>query len=247
MQTIQEVIQRLEEIVAETTAAQNPLAFFATLYLKVTIRVSEGIAAQEFEDNPRMEKLDVIFAQRFLDAYEACRNGQPITQSWRVAFEAAQKPKLILQHLLLGINAHINLDLGIAASQTVGEKPLSSLKTDFDTLNQILGTMVNAVQDKLNRVSPLFFLVDQLGGTKDEALAAFSINIARDGAWAFARQWHSTKPGKQKLLLNQRDQSIAHLAKNLVQPKSKWLNFLINLTRWFEVKKVSEVVVWLKK
>jgi len=246
MQTIQEVIHRLEEIVAETTAANSPLAFFATLYLQVTIRVSEGIAAQEFEDNPRMEKLDVIFAQRYINAYEAYQSEAPLTQSWQVAFKAAQEPKLILQHLLLGINAHINLDLGIAAAQTASTRSLANLKGDFDALNGILGAMVNRVQDQLNQVSPVFKIIDWFGCTKDEALAAFSINIARDGAWAFAEEWHATAGQNEKTLLKQRDQSIASLAQNLAQPQSKWLNFLLKVVHWFETKSVAKVVSFLK-
>jgi len=36
-----------------------------------------------------------------------------------------------MQNLLLGMNAHINLDLGIAAVQTCGGADLIMLKDDF--------------------------------------------------------------------------------------------------------------------
>ena len=45
---------------------------------------------------------------------------------------------VILQHLLLGINAHINLDLGIAAVETSPGNQLAPLKNDFDMINKLL-------------------------------------------------------------------------------------------------------------
>ena len=71
--TIQDVIDDLTEILAECRQKNSPLGFFASLYRRVTIRVRDGIARGEFEDNARMEMLDVIFAKRYIDAYRAYR------------------------------------------------------------------------------------------------------------------------------------------------------------------------------
>lgn len=45
--------------------------YFAALYRKVTSRAKQGIADNEFEDGSRMEKLDVIFANPYINAYMA--------------------------------------------------------------------------------------------------------------------------------------------------------------------------------
>jgi hypothetical protein len=37
----------------------------------VTKKVKNGIENNLFDDGPRMEKLDVIFAKRYIDAYKA--------------------------------------------------------------------------------------------------------------------------------------------------------------------------------
>src|SRR6202008_4811607 len=96
--------------------------YFAALYYKVTSRVRDGIHNGEFEDGARMEKLDVLFASRYLDAYTKWRNGQQPSLSWQTAFESTKRSSvLVLQHLLLGMNAHINLDLGIAAAEVAGQ------------------------------------------------------------------------------------------------------------------------------
>jgi hypothetical protein len=65
-----------------------------------------------------MEKFDVIFANRYLDALNSWKNKGSLTGSWRVALVLLKIFLLLIQHLLRGINAHINLDLGIAAVET---------------------------------------------------------------------------------------------------------------------------------
>ena len=60
MNTINEVLLKLDEIVEECRIRQSRIGYFAILYRQVTRRVKEGILQGEFEDNLRMEKLDVL-------------------------------------------------------------------------------------------------------------------------------------------------------------------------------------------
>ncbi len=69
--TIDEVIQQLEKIVGWARDNQGRLGYFAALYRKVTVKVKEGIADGFFKDAMRMERLDVIFANRYLEALRA--------------------------------------------------------------------------------------------------------------------------------------------------------------------------------
>ena len=65
----------------------------------------------------------LIKSETYFDAYDRRQVDQPTSASWRVAFDAATKSKyLVLQQLLVGMNAHINLDLGIAAAETCPQK-----------------------------------------------------------------------------------------------------------------------------
>ena len=134
--TIDEIIVRLDDIIARARRDESRLGFFAVLYRNVTLQVREGIRNNLFEDGARMERLDVTFASRYLDAYEGFRQGQALSKCWRVSFEAAARwPPIILQHLLLGMNAHINFDLGIAAAETAPGDELPSLQHDFNQIN----------------------------------------------------------------------------------------------------------------
>lgn len=64
--TIDEVIQLLQEIIQQSITEKSTKGYFAVLYLKVTQKVKEGIQNGTFENGPRMEKLDVIFANRYI-------------------------------------------------------------------------------------------------------------------------------------------------------------------------------------
>jgi hypothetical protein len=141
------VIARLDSII-DTECAQNSCtAYFPILYRKVTVRIKEGILKNEFENIQRMEKLDVLFANRYIDAYDRLSANKPFTESWKKAFEASKNGNyLIMQHLLLGINAHINIDLGIAVAETVRDDgELMDFENDFNKINAILGSMITEV------------------------------------------------------------------------------------------------------
>jgi len=142
MNTIDEVIRELDAIIAKTQQNDNPLGYFAALYRKVTIKVKEGIEAHYFEDGSRMEQLDVVFASRYINAYHAQEKEEPVTKSWKLAFEKGKKYwPTALQHLLVGMNAHINLDLGIAAAEISNGHDIKQLKGDFDKINTILSEL----------------------------------------------------------------------------------------------------------
>ena len=66
--TIDEVISALDDILAISKVKKSRAGYFAALYRKVTLAVKNGIASGIYEDGKRMEKLDVIFANRYLAA-----------------------------------------------------------------------------------------------------------------------------------------------------------------------------------
>lgn len=234
MNTIDKTIQKMDTIVQQCTEQNLRAGFFAVLYRHVTLRIKQGIDNKEFEDNERMEQFDILFAQRFFDAYDSYFNRQPATCSWEIAFEASNKKDyMVMQHLLLGINAHINLDLGIAAAETMQGKSMLPLKNDFDKINHILASLVGEVKENIGRVSPVFKLLMSLARGKDELLINFSIFAARDGAWKFALEYHQSHDKKTTLI--ERDDRIARLGSAIINP-GKWLSFLTTLIKWGEYK-----------
>lgn len=245
--TIDEVITQLTEIVDRAQVESNRIGFFAALYCRVTVGVKEGIAQGRFQNPAQMEVLDVLFANRFLEAYEQHQRGEPTTASWAKAFKAAaRKRPLILQHLLLGINAHINLDLGIAAQQTCTGEKLASLQADFEMINTILAELVQPVENTLVSVSPWIGLIDKVNPKVDDCIMNFSMNIARNCAWKFAVDLNSLNASEQPTAIKRRDQEIAHFARKVVRPKGILMNIGLFVIGLRESNDVTEIISVLR-
>lgn len=229
--TIDEVIQRLDDIIEEAKKANSPVGYFPALYRKVTIRVKEGILNGEFEDGVRMEKLDVIFANRYLEAYHQFYNGEAPTNSWRIAFDKTSEYwPIVLQHLLWGMNAHINLDLGIAAVETVKEEPLEDLKQDFNKINELLAELVGEVQSELSQIWPILKYILKISGKIDDLITNFSMEQARDGAWKFANKLYQADEKNRAQMVSERDKRISEIA-SYINPPSLILTILFGFIR----------------
>ncbi len=232
--SIEDVIIQLEKIISECEKNNNPLGYFAALYRKVTIKVKEGIENNFFDDGPRMEKLDVIFAKRYIDAYYAWQKNEVVTKSWQKAFELSTDYwPIVLQHLLVGINAHINLDLGIAAAEVSKNKNIDDLQNDFNRINDILSALVNEVQDNLAKIWPMLKKILQKTNKADNFLVDFSMKLARDGAWKFAKILSETSDSEINKLLEERDVKIAKKAGLITNP-----GFVANLI--FKIIRLGE-------
>lgn len=204
--TIDEVLSRLESIIEECIATRDRLGYFAALYNRVTLAVRDGIRQGQFDDGPRMERLDVTFANRYLTAYAQFRAGELPSRSWCHAFTAAARSDLIiLQHLLLGMNAHITLDLGIAAARTCPGPALAPLQRDFDTINTVLATLTPLVEQELADQSPVFSALTHVAPSLELKLVGFSMQEARDTAWKLAWSLAPLSPRQQVPLMAERD------------------------------------------
>jgi hypothetical protein len=248
VQRIQEVIDQLDTIIAWAKEKDSPLAYFPCLYRRVTIRVKEGIAADRFEDGPRMEQLDVVFANRYFEAIHAYTQGNTPTVAWQAAFEAAENNQLlILQHLLLGINAHINLDLGIVASEIGQNSESGGLEKDFMGINQVLAEMVGEVQKDLNRLSPLFGVGDFLTRDRDEFFATFSIDKARDYAWKSANRLSPLVPDEKEAVIVKIDEYVRQMAQKIISPPVWFIRIGLWVVKLTESKAVKRNIEHLYK
>ena len=239
--TIDDILARLKAIITESERADCRNGYFAALYYKVTASVKEGIDRGRFSNGPRMENLDVIFASRYLDALSTWKTGKPLTASWRLAFDASgQSNLLVLQHLLLGMSAHINLDLGIAAVEAANGD-LESLHNDFDEINTIISALTYQVLNDIDRVSPLLSLLGLHAGDSTSILIQFSIDNARDGAWCFAEDLSGKKGADYDACIAARDQTICKLGNGLVKTKG-FMRFTIWLIHLFEWKNPAKII-----
>lgn len=244
--TINEVIEQLEKIVQECKENEWREGYFAALYLRVTREVKRKIAANFFDDNLRMEHLDVVFANRYLEAYDRYRHHQSCSESWRIAFASCtQWQPLVMQHLLLGMNAHIGLDLGIAAATVCPGDQIESLHNDFNKINTVLAMLVNTVQEELSDIWRPLKIIDRLAGQLDEEIANFSMDVARDAAWSVAKKYAEiTIPVQREVFIRTRDEKVTGFGKKLAHP-GVFLTIAISLIRILErgnVKRKIEIL-----
>ena len=245
-QTIDEVIDRLERVIERCAVERNQLGYFATMYRDVTVRVRDWIAEGRFDDGPRMERLDVVFANRYLEALDRFLAGETPTRSWLVVFQAANtRPPVILQHLLLGMNAHINLDLAIAAVQTAPGDQLPGLKRDFELINALLDEMIDDVQERIDQISPWMRIIDHVGGRTEEEICAFAIGEARDLAWRAAQHLAVVSPEEFEREVAEHDAIVAALGK-LIHSPGPLLRLGLWAVRVRETRPVDEVIAALK-
>jgi hypothetical protein len=183
-ENIDDVIDGLATIVRDAREAGDRVGYFAALYRQVNVEVRTGIHSGLFDDGPRMDRFDALFGNRYFNAYDAWRRNRSGPRCWRTPFGLLTDPDtIIVQHLVLGVNAHIGLDLAIAAAQTSPGESIHALRRDFLLINDILARVMMAVQDAVDAVSPYLWLLDRFGGRTDERILDFSIRRSRQEAW----------------------------------------------------------------
>lgn len=247
-ESIDEVIQRLEKILEYSIDKENPLGFFCALYIVVTEKIKEGIDTGDvFKDNHRMEKLDVIFANRYLEAFHLYRNGKQPTPAWELAFKATEQfpAYIIMQELLAGINAHINFDLGIAVAEVAPGELIDGLHKDFMTINSILGKLTDQMRSELNELSPRIGLIDGWLRGADDIVLNFSLKKARDDAWDFAKALAPLPKSEWAAPLGTKEEEILKFGKKVLAP-----GLIASLFVWWikrkESKNVPEIILGIR-
>src|SRR5688572_16078527 len=218
--TIDEVLGQLDAIIQVARERGTADGYFAALYRRVTAEVKARIARGSFEDGARMARFDIIFASRYVDAWLQQERGEKPTASWGLAFDSSRSYRpVVMQHLLLGMNAHINLDLGIAAAEVAPGAAIDAVKNDFDTINQVLSELVDDVQNRLGQVWPGVRVLDRVGGGLDEKMVNFSIGRARAASWLMATTLAAeSDPARRAAHIRQIDAVMSLLGRGILNP-----------------------------
>ncbi|MGB7340786.1 MAG: DUF5995 family protein [Phototrophicaceae bacterium] len=227
---IDEVVTIMDDILHTSMADESRLGYFAALYRTVTIVVRDECNLGLFEDNERMRRLDTIFANRYFAAYDSYHKqiGMP-SDAWNASFEVCQDNKLlILQHLLLGMHAHIALDLGIATAEIADGDLSESLQRDFYRLNHILTTLIDVVQKEIAEASPFIRYLDKWAWRADETFVSYSIDIARDDALNFAQQLIQLPRSQWEGAIRTRDNAVANISRQIIC----YTGFPFNIAIW---------------
>jgi uncharacterized protein DUF5995 len=194
--TIPDVIARLDGIQAYVEAqsprgANDGVACFNYLYLQVTKDVLDKVDTGFFSDPDFLTRLDLVFANRYLDALRAdAADPSRAPSSWKALLEARSDTEIApMQFAVAGVNAHVNFDLPctvVATCQQDNRAPdFGSQKADYDKVNQIFGEHMAALRQhfegRLER-----WLDQHLFDAVADHLGGWSVVAARDTAWANA-------------------------------------------------------------
>lgn len=243
-QTAEDVADGLRQFEAWCFENSDLRGVFATAYLQITMAISEEMEKNEFHDNEWSARYLVRFANLYREAvlnYEKSELNQ-VPKSWRMAFDLARdQDGFIIQHLILGINAHINHDLALALDD-VGIDPHREQKhADHNHINRILeAATVNLKQSVSEKYAPVLKRLDRGLGTLDDNITQFSITKAREHAWAMAVALTSVRAGIERdLFLISLDEQAAVLSRLILSSptrssrlktgirKVKWIDFLV--------------------
>jgi hypothetical protein len=160
---------------------------FLGTYLRTTIAVGEAVRDGVFEDGAWVEAWDVAFANLYLDALDADLDGRPVPRPWRLAFGA--RPDLRpLQHVLLGINAHINYDLPQALLAVISDEDFADpavverRRRDHERIDGVLSGRVAAEDEELAAVSARS-LLDRLLTPLNQLASKRFLREARQKVW----------------------------------------------------------------
>lgn len=191
--TIDDVIARMREIESELPENDGVL-WFNRLYLSVTEAVKESVAAGPLADSRFLERLDVIFARLYFEAYDASLGAGPkVPKAWAPLFEERAKRGVApIQFALCGMNAHINHDLPLALVETAAEvgcelKQPSAEHDAYISVNTILAETEGKVKHWF--ATGFVGAIDEAFGNVDDVIAIWNVARARDHAWNTAEAY----------------------------------------------------------
>jgi hypothetical protein len=194
--------------------ARDATGYFAAMYARVTRGIAAGIERGQFVDGERMDRFATTFADHYV---RALRSAERRPRCWTAPFDvAADQRLLIVQHLVLGINAHVNHDLALAVVSVADEDgDLRSIRPDFDAVNDTLAAVYDDLLGDLDRVSRW---VAPAAGAGGGHVFNFSLRRARAQAWGAAERLYPLGEAERRAYALDLDQLVSVLAYLVTRP-----------------------------
>jgi len=202
------VVIRMQALTQRWTQDRDARAVFLGCYQLMTSNTLAAIRQREFRDAVWVDGLLHRFADYYFGALEAYeRDPAAAPPIWQMTFGAAGDRRVLpVQHLLLGVNAHINYDLvlaladrlraewsGLSAEQRAGRY------ADHCHVNAVIARTIDSVQDRiLDPAMPAMKLIDVLLGRLDERMVSAVISRWRETVWRNAQDLLAAPTGDEQ-------------------------------------------------
>ncbi|MGH4030508.1 DUF5995 family protein [Actinomycetota bacterium Odt1-20B] len=212
------VVARMRAI-GDDLPPRDGLAVFNRVYLSVTEEVDRHLGAGRFADARAATTLDLQFAVRYLAAVDAAAGPGRPPACWRPLFQYRRHPGVRpLQFALAGINAHIGHDLALAVVDTCRTlccEP-AAVEDEFDRVGDILVSLEERIREELMPGPDLLQIADPL----THLFGSWSLERARDGAWAAARALWALRehPGLAGEFRERLDGAVGLVSRMLLTP-----------------------------
>ena len=190
-ETIDEVIGRMQRLLEPLAATNDPRQYFHGTYLRTTKAVAAEIKRGGFVDPEWTERWDAAFATFYLDALEAAIGGRQPSPPWAIAF-GAPPDMPALNHVLFGMNAHVNFDLPQALLAVITDEEFDDpaicarREADHRNVDRVLASRVAAEDDVLVSISGPGSLLNRLIRPLNELGSQRFLREAREKVWANA-------------------------------------------------------------
>ena len=203
-----------DELRQDALAATDAIGYFAALYSQVTHRISESIKNGTFRDPTEMDAFACSFASLYTGAFAQTI---PRPRCWQATWDVAGDGSLlIVQHLLLAINAHVNHDLPFAVVAAADQRgDIGSIRPDFDAVNDVLAATYVDVQRQLDTVSRWTSTAASIGGGR---VFNFSLTLARRQAWDAAQRIYTLDAAGRQRYEAELDRLVCVLAYLITKP-----------------------------
>ena len=158
---------------------------FNRMYLRVTELVEARLHEGYFADDRFMQRLDVVFAQLYLDTVRGDRVGLVLPRCWEPVFASRWLPLAPVQFAVAGMNAHINHDLPVAVVTACGQLGIDPtarrVRSDYEKVSDLLAQVHEAVRQSF--LDGLALEVDRELTPLLTLVGSWSVARARDAAW----------------------------------------------------------------
>ncbi len=216
--TPEQAVQTLSRLGRELGHNAPKFALFVQAYQISLASATVHLDSGRFTHPGAMRQYFTAFANRYRLALSRWLAGAPVAAPWRIAFEVASDGQAAhWRDLLLGINAHINHDLPLAARDAGLDLGSAGVYRDHMRINDALFEATPEIRHAMVRqLRPLARPAAWLCGPLIDARVGRSLQLARRLAWRQAgrlAQAGDSREARARLVRDSRATALRILAR----------------------------------
>ena len=214
---------RLQQIFYEQ---RDRRAVFVSAYLVITTAVKARVLSKSFADNEWVMRYDIAFANQYRIALLAYERGDSagLPEAWRIAFDAARhNDALIIQDLMLGINAHVNHDLPFTLSAVSIDPDRQQRFEDHTTVNETLQAAMGELENRIEAMyAPGLDMLGRAFYPLIGEITSFDLTASRQLAWDHAVALTDARnDGERAAIMRRIDTHSGVLARLILAPTAR--------------------------